>query len=372
MNFLSIIAIAGISITVFVLALLLSKGKKRLTDLILAGWLAALGANQLFFLVSSLDGVDLPFWAALMGMGMVLVHSPLMFLFVKHAFRRRMPLWEMLHFLPFVAFVAVFGTYRMFHPEAIFVQDGFLMFADGLPELLGHYGLFFALVAGAYTFLSLFWIRKKRMEIDGVYSNQTREVLQWLQKWIIAAVLFFLATYFFIEFALSARGVDTSRIFPFVSGFVTVYIFYIGFMGIRFSRVFQEEIPDLEVPGPADPQNDAQLKAIADQIISVMEARKLYLNPDLTLTDLARECGQTPTKTSIAINKTIGMNFYTFVNGYRAREFIHRMDMPENKHLSLLGLAFECGFRSKSTFNAFFKSHTGKTPSQFGKGRGDG
>jgi len=87
--------------------------------------------------------------------------------------------------------------------------------------------------------------------------------------------------------------------------------------------------------------------------------------------ELTQACNQTTAKVSMALNKVIGKNFYTFVNEYRVEAFIERVNQPESKHLSLLGLAFECGFRSKSSFNEFFKSHTGLTPSRYRRGNGE-
>ncbi len=53
------------------------------------------------------------------------------------------------------------------------------------------------------------------------------------------------------------------------------------------------------------------------------------------------------------------------MNEYRVNEFIERIQLPENKHLTLLGIAFDAGFNSKATFNRAFKKFTGKSPKEF-------
>lgn len=368
MNLITYIGISGIAINAFVLTLLLSKEKKRLSDWLLTGWLASLGLNQAFFLWSDANIQGFPFFPDLIGMGMVLIHTPLLYFFVRHAFKQHISVSELWHLTPFLLFFFVFGFYHLMNPGVMSVQDGFIVFGDTQPFLLELYGLYFALIAGAYTLAALFKIKARKEEIDQFYSNQAREVFLWLQKWIIAAVVFFFATWVFIQFSLWQEQVQPAIVFPVVSSFITIYIFYIGFMGVRYSGVFHDTIPEIHQQQPKTlAENDAELQKHAKQIASVMESKKTYLNPDLTLPELAGLCGIATGKTSQVLNQIIGKSFYTFVNEYRAEHFIRNLNNPDYQHLSLIGLAYECGFKSKSTFNKFFKSYTGQTPSQYQK-----
>lgn len=368
---LTYIGISGIAITIFTLSLLLSKEKKKLTDWMLSGWLASLGCNQAFFLWSGSNAHSLPFFLDLTGMGMVLIHTPLLFLFVKYAFKQQIPIIELWHLLPFLLFMAAIGIFSILRPDAVSVHDGFLTFTGNRHFLLDQYGLYFAIVAGGYTFAAWHKIRSRKQEIDQFYSNQSREVFFWLQKWIIAAVVFFLITWLFIEFSLWKEQVDIAGVFPVVSNFITIYIFYISFIGNRYSRVFHDTIPEIRINHdkgePGIIENDDALREHSHRIKEVMRTQKLFLNPDLTLPELANICDLTTVKTSQALNRVLGKNFYTFVNEYRADQFIHDLKNPEFNHLSLIGLAYKCGFQSKSTFNKFFKSYTDYTPSQYRK-----
>jgi AraC-like DNA-binding protein len=58
-------------------------------------------------------------------------------------------------------------------------------------------------------------------------------------------------------------------------------------------------------------------------------------------------------------------SFFDYVNQLRIEEFKKQLLNPDKQHLSLLGLAFECGFNSKAAFNAVFKKQTGTTPSAY-------
>ena len=64
-------------------------------------------------------------------------------------------------------------------------------------------------------------------------------------------------------------------------------------------------------------------------------------------------------------NEMEGKNFYNFINSLRIKEFIKIASLPENKKYTMISLAYDCGFSTKSTFNKHFKLQTGKTPTQF-------
>jgi len=75
--------------------------------------------------------------------------------------------------------------------------------------------------------------------------------------------------------------------------------------------------------------------------------------------------GVLPNHLSQIINQYEEKNFYDFVNSYRVEEFITLAKKDIDKNFNLLGLAYEAGFNSKSSFNQVFKKITGKTPSEF-------
>jgi AraC-like DNA-binding protein len=101
------------------------------------------------------------------------------------------------------------------------------------------------------------------------------------------------------------------------------------------------------------------------QLADLMEKKKPYLNPELTMNDLA-ETLQTNTHTlSRIINMGYSRNFYDFVNIYRIDEFKKRINKGHHRKQTLLSIAHEVGFSSKTTFNRTFKKITGKTPREY-------
>ncbi|WP_369681505.1 helix-turn-helix domain-containing protein [Draconibacterium sediminis] len=90
-----------------------------------------------------------------------------------------------------------------------------------------------------------------------------------------------------------------------------------------------------------------------------------FLIPNLTLRLLADQVEIHPNKLSWLLNERIGKNFNEFINYYRIEYFKQLALDPKNSHISLIGLAYESGFNSKTVFNTYFKKETGMTPKEF-------
>ncbi len=109
----------------------------------------------------------------------------------------------------------------------------------------------------------------------------------------------------------------------------------------------------------------ADLLVWRDTLLAYMDSERPYLDPDLSLIDLARRLKTNASVLSPVINAGTGKNFNDFVNQYRVEVFKQQARDPANRHLSLLGIALDCGFNSKATFNRAFKKLTGQSPREF-------
>jgi AraC-like DNA-binding protein len=110
---------------------------------------------------------------------------------------------------------------------------------------------------------------------------------------------------------------------------------------------------------------DSHISEVSRKLISYIEAEKPYLNPELSLQELADKLEVKRHALSNAINQIHNKNFYEFINQYRVEEVKSMLTNPKNKHLKLISLAYDAGFNSKATFNRIFKQTTNMTPSQF-------
>ena len=110
-----------------------------------------------------------------------------------------------------------------------------------------------------------------------------------------------------------------------------------------------------------------EIQSLVERINKLMELEKVYLNENLSLREFALHLKADPNLISFILNSHMGGNFYDFVNRHRIEEVKNRLINPEYKHLSLLGIALESGFNSKTTFNRVFKQVMGITPTEFQK-----
>jgi putative ABC transport system permease protein len=127
--------------------------------------------------------------------------------------------------------------------------------------------------------------------------------------------------------------------------------------------------PEMRLPAAAPlvakPLPTAELAQKGAWLKSAMKAGLFYQDAELSLSSLAEKLGIHTHELSRIINTSIKKNFYDFVNEYRVRDVILKMQDPAYDHITLLGISFEAGFNSKSTFNRIFKQMTGKSPAEY-------
>jgi len=114
--------------------------------------------------------------------------------------------------------------------------------------------------------------------------------------------------------------------------------------------------------------DDAAVAEYSRRLLEYMRNEQPYLNPGLTLRGLASQVDIHPNKLSWLINQELNKNYNEFINHYRVEHFKNLATDPGNAHISLIGLAYESGFNSKTVFNTYFKKETGMTPSEYLKG----
>lgn len=115
-------------------------------------------------------------------------------------------------------------------------------------------------------------------------------------------------------------------------------------------------------------QTAYQSRAASDdlsRIIALMEVNKMYLDPTLTLGQLAKALGTTSGKLSATLNHGLGMSFNDLVNQYRVEEVKTKLSSDQIDQYTLLGLALDSGFSSKTTFYRAFQKFTGRTPKTY-------
>jgi|GEM_PF-2250474 len=110
---------------------------------------------------------------------------------------------------------------------------------------------------------------------------------------------------------------------------------------------------------------DQEAESLKKALLFQLKNNELYLNPSLTLRDLASTVGSSEKKVSYLINQHLNTNYYSLINKYRVEKFKTEIGEPTNKNLSVEGVALNCGFSSKSSFYRAFKAHTQMSPSAY-------
>lgn len=224
-----------------------------------------------------------------------------------------------------------------------------------------------------YPVISYLKIGKYQKMITQNFAYAEKISMKWLKFLILglAVIVGVVAVTYILQEGIGLEfGFNIDLIFFLL---IVVFIFLLGYFGIRYQGIFSEG--HRSGNNIVDPRSNGEYKksglkpseaqGLQERLRDLMASRKPFLEPKLSLSDLAVELKTTPNNLSQVINQYEEKNFYDFVNGYRVNEFIERATLPENKNLNLLGVAFDSGFNSKSSFNEVFKKHTGQTPSKY-------
>jgi len=362
------IFIIGIFISLFQFVLLLNKKSKSLPDKILTFWMLIIGIHLFsthlyqqgyWEIYPHLIGITAPF---------PLFYGPMLYLYVSHSLKNEKQLSKMdfLHLSPVLLSYLYMGRFYFFYT----VEEKRLVDAGELDDFQFFSGLllFGIIVSGiTYAIVSYRKLTKYASLLENNLSSTERMDLNWLKGLIWGVAILFTLIMFFIM---------TRDLMELNPGFNAEYIIYstiilgiltLGYFGIRHQNIFSDNNTIIEIKDKGSysksglKDTEAQEKHM--ELLQLMKDKKPYLNSKLSLTALANHLDTSPNHLSQIINQFEEKNFNDFVNLYRVEEFIHLAS--ENKNYSLLALALEAGFNSKSTFNKLFKKYKGITPSQF-------
>jgi len=124
----------------------------------------------------------------------------------------------------------------------------------------------------------------------------------------------------------------------------------------------EAEILEMDNAPSSDSANRELIDNWKPKIISLLQQEKIYEDAGLTLTQMARRLKTNPSLLSKIINQGFGQNFNDCINQYRIEAVKEKLKNGEQQRQTLLGIAYDCGFNSKATFNRAFKKVTGSNP----------
>lgn len=379
MEYLSIFRIIyflGAINALFFSVLIFSKHQKSLADKILAWWLIVLSLQVLYpFLYLS----NISKYQQFMGYeaSLSVLHPAGLFFYTK-AMVGKLKLelkTYIIILLLLISSASIFGFMSYMPQERIkiFDEHNFLRYFDFKGKILVFF--FSALIIALYAYFlarSNKLLKEYKQKVLDVFSNSDKVDLQWLRK----LILFFYANYALTILASGViYSVDISLAFTdYVYYFMmVVFVFLIGYWGHQQGSVFNlEKAKKNEIDAITNekhlslPKNNGKsMGKEAFELRKMMEEEAPYLEPMLTINDLATRLDMPAHQLSKLIHNEFGKNFYEFVNHYRIESFKRKVTSRQYQNFTLLAIAFECGFNSKSAFNRIFKEETGFTPRDY-------
>ncbi|MFA6980861.1 MAG: helix-turn-helix transcriptional regulator [Ignavibacteriaceae bacterium] len=282
---------------------------------------------------------------------------------------------QLLHFIPFlVVYLYVSPYYLLSHEEKLFKIKEYMTQIQLDMEIISVFKPIHGIL---YTWLSLKIINEFSEKLKISFSNIDRKKLDWLKYLIMSTMMVWVVVAIIIMTVIILGSQDIIYEVT-IYFFVSILIYAIGYGALNHAEVLnQSDLQDDD--SPVEVKNLTKEKyeksnlteddviKIKERLLDILTTKKLYLKSDLTLADLSEELGISNHNLSEAINKAFNKNFYDLINAYRVEEVKEIIKNPEFSHYSLLAIAFEAGFSSKSSFNTIFKKLNGATPSEYRK-----
>lgn len=241
------------------------------------------------------------------------------------------------------------------------LQNTFLFFHTYL------YPLLMKIQVLVYIILCSLEIRNLHRSIRSEYSNPRKMNLSWAVKFLsVFTILFILSLFVFNEI--------------YYFSFILAGNLFIGIEGIHHRSIHRElrsnivstpeEIDQREVFSRHAGLPEQEKEKLFNRLSEHIQQHKRYLDPDLRLSEIAKDLKTNRQYLSQVINQKTGESLYHFVNKYRVNEFISRLQSEEYRKMSIEGMANNVGFNSKSAFYSAFKKEKGCTPKNFIKNAG--
>jgi AraC-like DNA-binding protein len=278
---------------------------------------------------------------------------------------------DWLHFIPAALYLLytflIFIADLWFLPEVYFYKDGRDKDFEPWYQTTGF------IILTMYLIASLRIYKKYKSLSYDTLSFADSVLFKWAQRFLSAFVLLIgIRGLFFI---LNPEWAEFGRKFWYYLSFSGLFYFISinGYFNPIQSPTSFQILEDPKTNDPLEKKPDHEnltdpipdLERWKEQISSLMTVQKLYENPLLTITMVADRLDTHSKKVSQIINQGFRMNFNDYINTYRIESVIQKIDAGETSSQTIMGLAYDAGFNSKSTFNRAFKRLKNMTPKEY-------
>ena len=360
LSWLEILSLIGTAQGILFFLLLFTRKANRLPNFFLAVFTLIIAGDcfePIFFRSDFLP--EQSYLKALWG-GLVFLHGPLLYLYVKYLSDReaRFQGLDLIHFAP--ALLALLLSI----PDIISSPQD-----DTIWDLLA-YELFFAQIF-LYTGWSIRRLNKYQQGIRDSFSNLESISLKWLWLLVIFTLCIYVISFLSAHLILVYPGNYTTYLLNGLQISLILLVYLLSYKAITQPDLFstaslrkENHRTDQKKYRTSSLQETEKMNYL-EQLNTYMEKKRPYLNPQLSMDQVANDLGINRHQLSQVLNEKVGKNFYDYINTFRVQAFTEILKDPQKEHYTLLALAYESGFNSKTTFNTIFKKNTGMTPSQY-------
>lgn len=357
------------SLLLWLVLLLRGFREQRLSDKMLA-WVMFLLAMEMQDYTFGFAGINV-LWDELGGFprSISLLFGPTVYFYFRSQVNRkfRFDLVHLWHLLPYALYFGYHVYFFVQGPEAVEQQQAsdFDILAGYVYELvlLGSYAYYFGKCLRIYS-------AYRSWSLDQ-YSDTEIISFRWFRNFVYAMIFWIVCRQ--IMWALDAWIELTFYQDWWWNLALVAVAIYIGLTGLAQRQTAAAPF-DMEVETPAiaagsaTAEIDVEKHALVQRLVAIMERERLYLQPSLSLRELAKHLKTNTSILSATINQVFQQNFNDYINGLRIEAFIQAYQKPENQGLTMLAIALDAGFNSKATFNRAFKKRKGCTPKAYFEG----
>lgn len=351
----------GISISVFVLVLLARKTNKKQSDGLLAAWFLTALVHLIFYLLGDHSFLKEKHLLIAVGNALPVLH---IFIIAAYVDQLRSRVIKQLLFgyaTIFILYVA--ALFYMSITGSILQEGAWLNFSHKAATWMYFIPPSFLLIYLVACFYILRSIKLYRFNLKSIYSSVITTNTAWLAYWLwsyaIGSIIIVMAV-----LNLDFGTISSDTAYMIVTSVLAAQVFLVGQLGVTRNFVFPKASGEYTKYRASGLKNEEKTSRKA-QLLKYLDEDKPYLDSNLSLHQLAKELSIPPYQLSQLINESLNTNFFDLINEYRVQEFKRRIQDESYNHLSILGIAFDSGFNSKSGFYKSFRKLTGISPSQY-------
>lgn len=206
------------------------------------------------------------------------------------------------------------------------------------------------------------------------YTNLKKLNYKWLVQMISVLLLahFFVISKLFVHFTGNTKNQMLFNSIVTISALLVSSYFVLKalyqpqiFSGIDYETVTISNL--IKKPKTQKLELNSEAKEKIKVLKAYMKEKEPFLNPELTIQNLASQIGFSQKEVSIIINQYMDKHFFDFINDYRITKAMSILENPKEKELTVLEILYSVGFNSKSSFNTAFKKHSSLTPAEYRK-----